>query len=239
MTIHEKKDPFGKACLAYLKGIKGLEIVVASDHAEDDTIPVDYLFRKYENMPLIEQTALDLCRGKILDIGAGAGCHSSYLKSIGHNITAIDQSPGAVTAMKEQNISAKNLDFFNLNEEDKYDTLIALMNGTGIAGTVENFSNFLVKCSKLLNYNGQLLIDSSDIIYLFENDEELYNFSGDKYYGEVEYQMKFDNESSDWFNWLYLSYGKLQEICKQQNCQCEMVVEGDHFDYLAKISFNH
>jgi|TARA_B110000495_G_C23021099_1_gene605808 precorrin-6B methylase 2 len=229
-------DPFGKACLAYLKGIHGLEIKVKSDHTEDDILPVDYLFRTYNEMSLLEQTALDLCKGKVLDIGAGAGCHSKWLMEHGFTFLAIDQSSGVIEALQYQNINAVQVDFFNLQEIQKYDTLLALMNGTGISGTEKKFPEFLNKCKKMLAKNGQLLIDSSDIMYLFDNDKKLKAHSKNKYYGQVKYQMVFDNDKSEWFDWIYFSYEKLKEICQQNGMSCEFIFEGDLHDYLVRIA---
>lgn len=231
-----KSDPFGEACLAYLKGIRGLEIIVKSDHSEDDIIPVDYLFRPYNEMPLLEQTALNLCKGKTLDIGAGAGCHSKHLINKGVETVAIDLSKGNVKAMVSQGLNAIQTDFFNFPENKKFDTLLALMNGTGICGTEERFPEFLKKCKNLLVKDGQLLIDSSDIIYLFDNEDELQNHSKGKYYGQVKYQMVFDNNKTGWFDWIYFSFDKLKNLCVKSNMNCELIVEGDHYDYLARIS---
>jgi len=229
-------DPFGKACLAYLKGIRGLEIIVKSDHAEDDILPVDYLFRTFDEMPLLEQTALNLCKGKVLDIGAGAGCHSKWLKEHGIEALAIDQSEGVIEALKIQTINAQRIDFFQMQEDDKFDTLLTLMNGTGISGTEDRFPEFLLKCKSLMKKSGQILIDSSDIIYLFDNEEELKSHAKENYYGQVKYQMVFGNDKTDWFDWVYFSFEKLSNICDQNDMKCEYIFEGSHYDYLARIT---
>jgi len=229
-------DPFGNACLAYLKGIRGLEIIVKSDHSEDDILPVDYLFRSYSEMPLLEQTALNLCKGKTLDIGAGAGCHSKWLLNNNINVLAIDHSKGAVQALKSQLINAQLTDFFLFDENNKFDTLLALMNGTGISGTRDMFPEFLQKCKRLLANNGQLLIDSSDICYLFDDDDKMKTGAKGKYYGQVKYQMIFDNNKSDWFNWVYFTFEELKNICAQNDMNCDFIFEGNETNYLARIT---
>lgn len=228
-------DPFGQACLAYLKGIRGLEIKVKSDHTKDDYLPVDYLFRSFNEMPLLEQTALNLCKGKVLDIGAGAGCHSKWLMEHDFEVLSIDQSPGVIEALQLQGLNFKHIDFFHLEETNKYNTLLALMNGTGISGTEKKFPEFLNKCKKLLAKDGQLLIDSSDVLYLFEKENQLNGGSKEKYYGQVKYQMEFDNEQTDWFDWIYFSYEKLKGICEKNGMSCDYIFEGSTHDYLVKI----
>lgn len=229
-------DPFGNACLSHLRGINGLEIIVHSDHAEDDVLPVDYLFRSFEDMPFLEQMALKMCAGKILDIGAGAGCHSKWLIEQKHNVTAVEQSPGAVTALKQQGISNIQVNFFDLDSSTKYDTLLVLMNGTGIAGTLQNLPKFLKKCKDLLNDRGQVLIDSSDIRYLYEEEDGSSLIPINKYYGEVKYQMSFNEAKTDWFEWLYIDFLYLQEIAQENGMNCKLVFEGNHYEYLAQLT---
>lgn len=228
-------DPFGNACLAYLNGIKGLEIIVHSDHADDDVLPVDYLFRSFKEMPSIEQMALQMCKGSILDIGAGAGCHSKWLHSNNNNVLALEKSIGAFNSLKKQNIPSICQDFFALPQDKKFDTLLILMNGTGIAGNMENFPYFLEKCKKHLNNNGQILIDSSDIIYLFEEEDGSATIPANHYYGEVSYQMEFNNETSEWFDWLYLDFASLEKHAIESGFNCKLIIEGEHYNYLAQL----
>ena len=75
----------------YYKGSAGT-LVVHSSMFEDDEIPVDTLFREFEEMPAIERAALELAEGKILDVGAAAGCHSLALAQMGKSSVAIDIS---------------------------------------------------------------------------------------------------------------------------------------------------
>jgi 2-polyprenyl-3-methyl-5-hydroxy-6-metoxy-1,4-benzoquinol methylase len=90
-------DPIGLAIQDYIKTKKPADIIVTADLCDDDIIPVEVLFRTYEEMPALEQKAMSMCCGKILDVGAGAGPHSIYLSELGHEIQAIDTSPGAVS----------------------------------------------------------------------------------------------------------------------------------------------
>ena len=159
-------DPFGFAIHDYNLKKNSNIITVKSDLCDDDEIPVSYLFRAYQNMPEIERIALDLCQGETLDIGAGAGSHSIYLKGKGLSSFAIDTSAGAIEYLKSLDIKCQQIDIYNL-EDKKYDSIICLMNGLGIAGTYDNVPHFLLKLKTLLNKHGKILIDSTDIAYLF------------------------------------------------------------------------
>lgn len=231
-------DIFGAAMLDYLNNTYKEDIVTRSSISEDDTIPVPYLFRSYAEMPIIEQKALNLSKGKVLDIGCGAGSHSLYLQNKNIDVTALDSSKGAIEACKKRGISktinAKILE----HNSTTYDTLLLLMNGIGIVGKLNKLGDYLQHLKSLLNTNGQLLLDSSDIIYMFEEDEDggYWIPPGKDYYGEVDYEMQYKNEKSDTFPWLYLDYNTLQRAAILNGFNCELIVEGEHYDYLAKLT---
>lgn len=232
-----ENDPFGNACLSYLNGNRGLEITVFCNITEEDVIPVDYLFRTYNQMPEIEQAALQECKGKVLVIGAGSGCHSIWLQDKGLDVTSIELSEGAIECMHQFGLKKVLLqDFYSLEETTKYDTVISLMNGVGIAGDLEGLPLFLSKCTSLLAKNGQVLLDSTDLNYLIAEEEEVdYNTAGD-YIGELEYQMTFEDSETDWFKWLYIDAPKLIEISEQQGLKAQVVLEGGDCNYLIRIT---
>ena len=230
-------DIFGKAISDYYSNKKETIIKVLSNDFDDDEIPVSYLFRTYSEMPIIEQKALDLSKGKVLDVGCGAGSHSLHLQNSKKlHVTSIDTSKGAIEICKEQGIFNAHCDDF-YNHSDKYDTLLLLMNGSGIIGTLNNFNTFFSHLKTLLNTKGQVLIDSSDLIYLFENEDGEYWVDAAKgYYGEMQYQLSYNNQTSEVFDWLYVDYNTLQRAAAVNGFACELVHTGEHYDYLAKLS---
>ncbi|PIE99960.1 MAG: SAM-dependent methyltransferase [Maribacter sp.] len=241
-------DVFGKALLDYLKGDHDRDITTYSSLDEEDTIPVPYLFRGYKEMPKIEQKALDLCHGNILDIGCGAGSHSLYLQEKGLQVTALDQSVGAVACCNSRGVkNTVNSPILDYNGQ-KYDTLLLLMNGIGIVGRLKLLKTYLEHFKSLMLPNGQILLDSSDIIYMFEEDETEKN--GDKtnnhegmaadendYYGEVDFTITYKGVSSNSFPWLYLDYTTLWHAALECHLNCELIKKGNHYDYLARLTF--
>jgi SAM-dependent methyltransferase len=232
----ESDDILGKALTDYLLGSRGENLLVYSDLTDTDIIPVEHFFRRWNEMPEIEQEALKGCRGKILDIGAAAGCHSLELQKRNKDITAVDISKGAVEVMKKRGVrNAQESDFFRITGE-KFDTLLLLMNGIGICGTLDRLDEFFEQCRNLLNPKGQILLDSSDILFMFEEEDGSVNINlNSNYYGEVEYRFGYKNETGQWFNWLFIDFDLLQEKAAQHNFACEMVFEGPHHDYLAML----
>jgi len=230
-------DLFGKAILDYQTNNSPEDLITETSISEADEMSVAYLFRSFDEMPLIEQKALQLSKGKILDVGCGAGSHSLYLQEKGFDVTAIDISKKAIKACELRGLkNVKCEDVLDLDENDKFETILLLMNGTGIFETLENCTKYLLKLKSLLKENGQILIDSSDIIYMFDEDEDGGKWiPSDGYYGELTFTVQYKGETEDSFPWLYLDYNTLQNACLANGLRCELVVEGEHFDYLARI----
>lgn len=237
---HEKNsDIFGRAIKAYYLNGDEEDILVHSPDFDDDIIPVKYLFRNYDGMPLLEQTAIEHSSGKVLDIGCGAGSHALYLQNERNlSITAIDTSEGAIEVCRLRGIKDARVTSFQEFSGEKFDTLLLLMNGTGIVGKLENLYAFFEKLKTLLNPGGQVLIDSSDLSYLFEGDEDggIWLDASAGYYGELLYRLTYKNESSATFNWLYVDFNTLNYAASLHGFSCELLKDGEHYDYLAKLS---
>ena len=226
----------GRAIANYWKTKKADRLRVFSPMFEEDEIPLQTLFRKYEDMPEIEQKALDMATGRTLDVGAGSGCHSLVLQKKGIDVTAIDISPLSVQTMKERGI--KNVfeqDFFTL--DGQYDTILMLMNGIGIVGTLECLPKFFQILDKILAPSGQVLCDSSDISYVFEDENGMIDIPEDiGYYGELSFRMQYKDTIGEPFDWLYIDAETLKEQAAKNGYIVEVVAEGEHYDYLARIA---
>ncbi|MGV1012833.1 MAG: class I SAM-dependent methyltransferase [Flavobacterium sp.] len=231
------KDLFGTAILDYQTNNSPEDISTETNISEADAMEVSYLFRSYQEMPKLEQKALQLAKGKILDVGCGAGSHSLYLQEKGLEVTSIDISENAIKACAlrgVQNAQVQNV--LDLDPKDKFDTILLLMNGTGIFGTLDQTSKYLQKLKSLLAPNGQILVDSSDIIYMFDEDEDGSKWiSADGYYGELTFTISYKNQTEEAFPWLYLDYNTLQNAAHSNGLECELILEGEHFDYLARL----
>ena len=232
------KDPMGAAIADYFKRHKADRLRVFSSQFDEDEIPVEELFRTEKQMPLLERTALQMATGKILDVGAGSGCHSPTLQEAGKEVHAIDISPLSVEVMKQRGVrSVSQTNLFNEQFADEYDTILMLMNSSGIIGKLENLPDFFRKMKLLLRPGGCVLMDSSNLSYLFEEEDGsiVINLAGD-YYGEVDFQMQYKNVKGDSFDWLYIDFQTLSIYAAENGFKAELVKEGTHYDYLAKLS---
>ena len=230
------KDLFGKALLDYYNGNYTEDIVTATSISTEDVLPLPYLFRTYNEMPKLEQEALNLASGTILDVGCGSGCHSLYLQEKGLDVTGIDISEGAVEVASKQGLKKAHLmDFQNVKET--YDTVLMLMNGAGILKSVEHAPKCLAKLKEIIKPDGQALVDSSDLSYMYhDEDEDFWVDLNASYYGELDYFVSYKGEKEEPFSWLYLDFYLLRDLCLKSGLNCELAYEGDHYDYLARIT---
>ena len=236
-TLSPNNDPMGAAIRDYQNNGKASRLRVLSSMFDEDEMPVAHLFRTFNQMPRLEQKALSMAKGRVLDIGAGAGCHALALQERGLEVKAIDISPLSCEVMKERGVKdAECVNLFNPQLQGKYDTLLLLMNGTGIAGKLNRLSMLLNRLKELLAEGGQILIDSSDLKYIYENEDGSMDIDlNAPYYGEVDYQMQYKNIKGEPFDWLYTDPMLLASISKHCGLNCEIVEEGENYDFLARL----
>ena len=229
------KDPMGRAIADFFAKGKAAKLRVFSSQFDEDEIPVKHLFRTYDEMSSMEQKALELAQGKILDCGAGSGCHALALQDMGKDVDAIDISPLSVEVMEKRGVqNASQVDLFNHTAVQKYDTVLMLMNGSGIIGKIENMGGFFTKMKQILNPGGCIYMDSSDLRYLFEDEDGsfLVDLAGG-YYGEIDFRMQYKQVRGEVFDWLYVDFQTLSYYAEANGFKAEMVKEGEHYDYLA------
>jgi len=232
----------GTALIEYLNGNHDENITVKSDISEDDIIPVDYLFRNFDEMPDIEQKALLLSKGRILDIGAGSGSHSLYLQNKGLDVTALDISENACVCCSQRGIrNVVNNDILSYLPDEKFDTLLLMMNGIGFTGTLTGLNTFLLKAKQLLNPGGQILLDSSDIKYMFEDEDEemikeIFHSPDAPYYGEVTYVMEYKHITGEPFKWLFVDPDTLKNRSEKHGFKFSLLNNGESHDYLARLT---
>jgi len=227
----------GKAIWDYYHQENPQDLQTETSISELDELPVQYLFRDFEDMNEIEQKALELSRGKVLDIGAGAGSHSLYLQNEKDlDVTALDISPRSIEVCRLRGIKkavAENMLQFS---GETFDTILLLMNGTGIFQSLHVIDIYLKKLHSLLNENGQVLIDSTDILYMFDRDEDggVY-IPAEGYYGELDYIVHFKGESEDPIKWLYLDFNTLKNAAENNGFKIEKLLK-DEDAYLARLT---
>ena len=211
------------------------QLITWTSLTEEDPVPLAYFFRNYQEMPAIEQKALALSKGKVLDIGCGSGSHCLYLQNEkGLSVCAVDSSLGAAQIAKERGVNQvfhqSILDF----KEGSFDTLLLLMNGLGVAKDFQGVLPLLIHLKSLLAPGGQILLDSSDLIYLFEEEDQDDWRNAASYYGELDFGIGFNGETEE-FPWLYLDFEHLSQAAELAGFNCEKILDGPNYDYLARL----
>ncbi|MDG1572163.1 methyltransferase domain-containing protein [Robiginitalea sp. M366] len=231
-------DLFGKALTDYLEGDHRATLTSHSSFGEAEPVPVSHFFRGFRDMPELERLALEAAKGKVLDIGCGAGSHCLWLQEQGMKCTGIDASQGAVAVARTRGVKMVHYTEILNFKVGKYDTLLLLMNGTGLAGTLSGLPGLLKHLRLLMAPGGQILVDSSDLIYMYEEDADGGVWiPGDlEYYGNVEYRWEYRGEAGKPFPWLFADAASLAKAAAAAGLQTEVLAEGPHYDYLARLT---
>ncbi|REE02086.1 class I SAM-dependent methyltransferase [Marinoscillum furvescens] len=225
------KDLHGQAIRDYYRNQTTHPLVLHNSYDDPEEMSVEVFFREEEDLSVLEHLALIEAKGSVLDLGAGAGAHALILESRGFDVTALENSPGCIEVMKQSGVT-KVIDQNYQEHSATYDTVLVLMNGLGLAGTLQGLTPFLRKCKSLLRPGGQLLIDSSDISYLYECGVD----RPKGYYGEVRYCYEYKGEMGEWFDWLYVDQKTLATYVRQAGMQLEILHTEETDQYLARIT---
>jgi len=225
------KDIFGWALLDFHRRKFKSPLLLHNEYGDPDTISLENFFSRDDRFTDLETFALTQVKGKILDVGAASGRHSIYLQKREYDITAMDVSTSCCTIIKETGVNKIiNADIYNFKNV-KYDTILMLMNGIGIARSIAGLKKLLLHLKSLLNPSGFLLFDSSDVTYLYEGNP----FPDEKYYGQLTFHYEYKYEMSDRFNWLYIDQYKLKEVALSTGWHCHIIYEDDTDAYLARL----
>ena len=225
-------DIFGQALLDYHQKDFNSKLWLHNSYGSPEEMPVDVFFRPEEEMPELELIALGASSGRILDIGAGVGSHALLLQNRGIQVTAIEISAPACRIMEDRGVTNVINDDILHFSGDRFDTLLLLMNGIGLTGSIEGLRKFLKHAMSLLNEGGSLIFDSSDISYLYEDVP----LPDARYYGEISYRYEYKGQFGDWFSWLYIDADLLRDIAFREGWETEMLFDDEMDQFLVRLT---
>ncbi len=238
MDRHTGWDPLGQALLDYHAGARDVVLEVFHDLGGPDPLPVEHFFRGPEAMNELERTALDLARGRVLDLGAGVGSHALALQEKGLTVTALDALPEAVKIMRSRGVLDVRLGRWqDLPGEERYDTVLILMNGAGVAGTLGGMVRLLDTLRNTLSPGGRILLDSANLPEVLDapDEEDGIPLGEDgRYPGELHYQIAYGGMRGDPVPQLFLDSRLLAQLCREAGLRCTVVAEEGDL-YLAVI----
>ncbi len=226
-------DALGHALQDHWHGRVSEPLHLHTSYGDVEEMPIDVFFRPPDEFPALERLALTLCHGHILDVGAGAGSHALWLQGHGSAVSALEKSPLACVVMRERGIrDVLQHDFFNYHRPSAYDTLLFMMNGIGVAGSLAGLKTLFAHCRSLLRDGGQLLVDSSDIGYLYEDGSVA---KPDGYYGEIGYRYEYQGLRGAPFQWLFVDQETLAGVGHTEGWAVQVLYEDENGQYLARL----
>ena len=225
-------DVAGKAWLDYWFDKPSSPLLLHTSYGTTEETPVDYFFRDSTDFPALEHYALSICRGRVLDVGAGTGVHALYLQQQGLTVMALEISAAGVRIQRARGIQHVLQADYRTYVGQGYGTVLLLMNGIGIVSTLNGLRDFLQQAKQWLSPTGQLLFDSSDIAYLYDDTSR----PTDRYYGEVLYQYQYRGQRGEWFPWLYVDAETLLSIAQEAGWHTQIIFQDDRDQYLARMT---
>lgn len=232
--------PHAAALLAYDRGETEASIVVVDDLGDTDALSAAHFFRSESDLPPVEREALALCEGRVLDFGAGAGCHALVLQERGHSVCAVEILPELVELLSRRGVlDARPGSVFH-PPAGRWDTVLMLMNGWGLPETLAGLERFLVSAERLIAPDGQMIADSTDVRrfaadWRVENGHRFALRDDGRYVGEIQFQLEYDGRRGDPFTQLYVDPDTLRVLGARTGWEVEIVASGQNGEYLSRL----
>jgi len=227
--VVEPWEPLDAALAAYRAGDRGASLVMDTDVGGAEDVPASLFFRTPAEMGPVESAALARARGSVLDLGAGAGAHALPLQGRGLRVTAAELLPEGRTVMVEAGLAdvrAGGLDTVRAGE--RFDTVLVLMNGLGLAGTLAGLPAFLEGLADVLAPGGQILADSTD-------PREWEDQEDGRYPGEVHMQLRFAGRAGPPFPFLFVDADVVHTAAATVGLSAEVVAREDGGRFLVRL----
>ncbi len=239
MAYSHPRELHARALRDYFAGDTDASLILHSSLGEHEEIPVAVFFRGPDDFFSFERVALELCRGRVLDVGAGTGVHTLYLQDRGFDVCAIDVLPDAVEIMRRRGARDARLADIREFKAGPFDTILMMMNGTGILATVEGLDLFLRDVPRLMSSGGQIILDSGPGRVSGEPDEaavEVPMQEDGAYYGEAWIELEYDGERAPPFRELYVDSETLATHANGADFDCEVVFRDELGGYVARLT---
>lgn len=222
---------FEQAMLDFYHQQQRGELLIHNTYGVPDEMPLEVYFRSEKELNNLELYALELCAGRVLDVGAGAGAVSLVLQSRNSAVVSLEISRVFCNIMKE--LGVKNIlngDFLKQRPNEQYDTLLMLMNGFGFCGSIDRLPDLFKAIDRHLKPGGQVIFDSSDISYLYKEGKPT-----DYYFGEMSYQYEYKGIKGPWFKWLYIDANTFSAEADKYGFAMQLLMTEETGQYLGRL----
>jgi SAM-dependent methyltransferase len=236
-------DPWGplaRALLDHFGGAPDVRVRVVTDLGDPEWLPAAHFFRSWDSMNSLEKVALDLSRGRVLDLGAGVGSHALVLQGRGLDVTALDGMAPAVGIMARRGVARPvAAQWEDLPTGPCFDTILLLMNGPGIAGTLHGLETLLRVLRDRLCAGGQILLDSVTLPEVLEapaGEDGFPQTEDGRYPGELHFQLEYQGVRGSPFPHLFVDAESLASVAETVGLNTELVLHGEDGSYLARLT---
>jgi len=222
--------PLDEALRAYRSGDTQATLVMRTDVAGSEDVPVSLFFREPAALGAVESAALRLAWGRVLDLGAGPGALAGPLVRSGLDVTAVEILPQALAALRERGVpDVREGGLEVLGPEERFDTVLVLMNGLGLAGTLEGLGPFLARLAAATTEGAQILADSTD--------PSGWDDPGDgRYPGEVHMQLAFAGRWGEPFPFLFVDAERVRAAAAARGLEVTVAADDADGRWLARIT---
>ncbi len=236
-------NPFARALQNYHLGDTSAKFHLLRDDGFEQKVPASVFFDD-KNFPSIEDRAMNECRGRVLDVGGAAGRHSLELRRRGFFVTTLDILSEMEPIMRDRGLTDVVIgdvlhDNISSTFDQRFDTLLMLMNGIGMVGREHHLSTLLSRAEDLLATDGQIICDSIDVTVTKNPQHVLYreqNLAHGQHAGQQSFSVSCDGAESIQFDWLHIDFPTLSTICSKHGWQTEQILADSDGHYLCKIT---
>jgi SAM-dependent methyltransferase len=235
-----KEDVFGKMLLDASAGLEIPEIVERDDHFLVSELPVTRYLSGYAQWPSVQQKAIEFARGRVLDVGCGAGRHSLYLQEKGFDVMGLDVSPGAIQLCRRRGLI--NTTLLSIDQispaTGKFDTLVLLENNFGLLESRNKAKRILEQFYLITHEQGRIIAETSDPYNSRDPDILEYqkqNRAKNRMSGQIRMRLRYRRLISDWFDYLRVSKSEMKELLRGTGWEIGEILEFDHRSYVAII----
>ncbi len=245
--IHKKEysDAMGNELMDSFKKKDEVFEIVERDDGFIDAAPVkDRYFSNYKDWSAIEKRGIGYARGKILDVGCGAGRHALYLQKKGLDVTGIDTSPLAIQVCKTRGLRKARL--LSINDVEKFgkssfDSAIMLGHNFGLFQNRKKFKTLLKKFRKILSPKGVIIAETSDP-YKTKNSVHVsyhaWNLKRGRMGGQLKLRLRYKKMISPWFDYLFVSQKELRDLLHGTGWKIQKIFGSKEANYIAILVKN-
>ena len=238
--MRDGEDAYGRLVLDHLEGRPAVEIVERDDGFIAAGVGPGNYFAPFRRWPPPERRAMRFVRGRVLDVGAGAGRVALHLQERGHEVVAIDVSPLAVEVCRRRGVrDARLVDIHDVDEGvGSLDTVVMLGNNFGLFGSAEGAAQLLPRLHALTSPRGRIVAESRDPYETDDPDHLAYqqwNRDRGRMPGQLRLRVRHRTYASPWFDYLIVSREEMEALADDTGWHVARFLTGDAGVYVAVL----